>query len=492
MTPQQVAALAKHKLFAFPKFVSNLQCPRHIKFAADKIQEKLEIKTEKYKLLLISMPPRHGKTLLISKHLVPWYLGRNPKKRVILTSYSADLSDENSDFAKEIFARWGPVLWNSYPSRTLFNRDKWNTTLGGGCISAGIGGSIIGFGADLFIIDDYFKGNEESESESAREKLWEKWKAIVGTRLHPGCLVIILATRWNTDDLMGRLIEQAKLQGDEFPFDWEYINLPALIETEEQEVKDPLGRKIGDALWPKGRSAELLKDIKNIVGPYWWDAEYQGNPTKKGGNLFKSQDFRYYTRDSLTADYLCWRVNHEDPIRIRKNEMRVATIVDPALEMKKKNDPCGIHTWGYSIRHRIWLLLDRFNGKIEHQRTNSFVKNFAFKNDSAFILVENEKLGKVLVKESEGRDSIGGRKIPFKEVATKGQDKYLRAIPMATYCENERVFFPKDASWLAEFEKNLKNFPTGGHDEDADLAGYAATLEDKKSLAEVLRDLQGK
>ena len=481
MTPQQSAALAKHKLFAFPKFVSNLKCPKHIKFIADKIQEKLEIKTDKYKLLTISVPPRHGKTLLISKHCVPWYLGNFPKNRVILTSYSSDLSDENSDFAKDIFSHWGPLLWNSHPSKSLYNRSKWNTTLGGGCISAGVGGSIIGFGADLFIIDDYFKGNEESESKAARDKLWSKWQSIIGTRLHPGCLVIILATRWNSDDLIGRLLDQAKLEGKEFPFDYEHINLPAIANE-----NDPLGRQEGEALWPERYNLRLLNAIKKIVGPYWWSSEFQGDPVKAGGNLFKSQNFRYYTIDRLTNNFECWRIGVDEPIRVNRSDLKIASIVDPALEMKKKNDPCGIHAWGYSRKHKIWLLLDRFRDKIEHQKISNFALNFSLKNNASYILVENEKLGKVLVKNSAGNDKIGGKKIPFKEVPTKGQDKYTRAVPMATYFENERVFLPKDAPWILEYEKYLKDFPTGGNDEDADLSAYAATMEDQISVAEAL------
>ena len=109
--------------------------------------------------------------------------------------------------------------------------------------------------------------------------------------------------------------------------------------------------------------------------------------------------------------------------------------------------------------------------------------------DTRQEMLANEKVGKVIVKNSAGKDKVGDRKIPFKEVPTKGQDKYLRAIPMALYCENERVFFPKDAPWLMECEKNLKDFPTGGYDEDADLMAYAATLEDRMSVAEALRNL---
>lgn len=491
MTPKQAAGFAKKYLYAFPKVVSGLKCPIHIKFIADKIQSKINliknIKSEKYQLLMISMPPRHGKTELISKHCVPWFLGNNPKKRVILTSYSSDLSDTNSDFAKDIFAKWGPVLWGVNPSKSLYNRNAWNTENGGGIISAGITGGIIGFGADLFIIDDYFKNEKEAESSSAREDLWNKWQVVVGTRLHPGCLVIILATRWNDDDLIGRLLTQAKLEGDEFPFEYEYINLPGLIEDEKQEKIDPLNRKVGDALWPWRYSAGRLKNIKRIVGPYWWNALYRGDPVKRGGILFKSQYFRYYTIDRLTNDYLCYLFDRDEPLRIFKNSIRIEAIVDPALEEKKKNDPTGILTWGYSQKHKVWLLLDRFNDRIPHQQAKSIILNFAFKGNAKSILVENEKIGKTIVKQSAGNDKIGNVSIPFKEVKNKGQDKFSRATPMASYIENERVFFPKNAPWLVEYETNLKKFPTGGvGDEDVDCTAYAEEMELKISIAEAL------
>jgi len=486
MTPEEAAFLAKNNFYAFPKFASGLQCPRHIKFIADKIQEKLEDISLDFKLLLISLPPRHGKTLLISKHLPAWYLGRNPDKRIILTSYSAELSDENSDYAKDVFAKWGPILWDAHPSKSYYNRSKWNTTKSGGCISAGIGGSITGFGADLFIIDDYFKGPEEAQSKAARDKLWDKWQGIIGTRLHPGCLVIVLATRWGHDDLMGRLIDKQVIEGAEFPFKFEYINMPALIEDEHDLENDPLGRKIGEALWPNRFSSKLLKNAKKIVGPYWWNAEFKGRPSREGGNLFKSEHFRYYDIDRLTNDILCWRASEKDPIRVRRNEMKICVIVDPALEKKTKNDPTGMHAWAYSRKHKVWMLLDRFVDRIDHSKINETSKVFAYKNNASYILVENEKLGKILVKQSEGNDKIGSRKIPFKEVPTKGIDKYARATPMASYCENERVFFPKNAPWLIEFERNLKDFPSGSHDEDVDLAAYASTMEDKISIAEAL------
>lgn len=490
MTPEEVAFLASKNFYAFPKLASGMQCPRHIKFISDKIQNKIEDKSDSYKLLLISAPPRHGKSMMISKHLPAWYLGNYPKNRVILTSYSADLAEDHSDYAKDLFAKWGPILWNVNQSRSMYNRSKWNTDRNGGCIASGVGGTIIGFGADLFIIDDYFKGPEEAESKAARDKLWEKWQGIVASRLHPGALVIILASRWHSDDIAGRLMAQHDSEGREFPFDYEYINLSALIEDEKQKEDDPLNRDIGEALWPARYNAKLLKSVKKIAGAYFWNSQYQGVPVSRGGNIFKSQYFRYYDIDRLTNDILCWKSDDDNPIRVRRRDIKICVIVDPAIDKKKKNDPCAMHAWAYSRKHKIWMLLDRINTKLDYTEINKTTKIFAYKNNASYILVENEKIGKILVKESAGNDSIGNRKIPFKEVPTKGLDKETRAIPMGIYCENERVFFPKNAPWIVEYEKNIKDFPSGLHDEDADLTAYASTMEDKLSIAEVLAGLQ--
>jgi len=478
MTPQEAAALAKNYLFAFPKVVSNLQCPPHMKFIADKIQYKIEHPQEKYQLLIISEPPRHGKTILISKHTVPWFLGKFPEKRVILTSYSSDLSEDNSDYAKDLFARWGPILWNIHPSKTLYKKKEWNTEKDGGCVATGFNGQITGFGADLFIIDDYFKGPLQAESKLERNKLWEKWQSVAGSRLHPGALVVILSTRWHSDDLIGRLLQQKKEQGSSFPFDCEYINLKAIADN-----NDSLGRKKGEALWPKRYSINLLNDIKNIVGSYWWNSLYQGEPVNRGGNLFKYEDFRYY--EQIGSMFYCYRTD-EEPLKIDKSHIKKTIILDPALEMKRKNDPSNMLAWGYSNKHKIWLLFDRLNGKINHKKLRTTALNFAFKNNATKILVENEKLGKILKIESEGKDEINGVKIPFKEVKNKGLDKYARAIPMATYIENQRVFFPKNVPWLSKFQDNLTSFPTGENDEDVDCLAYAKELEKTMSITEAL------
>lgn len=473
--------LAKSDLGFFPIQASNNACPAHIHFIASKIQHAIEEPAgDKNRLLIISVPPRHGKTELISKHLPAWYLGKYPKNRIILTSYGASLAEDNSSTAKDIFERTCHMWEGVFPSKSKWKKAAWNTNQGGGVIAAGVGGPCTGFGAELFIVDDYVKGHEEAESSLMREKIWSWWQSVSVTRLHPGAVVIILATRWHEDYLIGRLLKQSEEEKDEFPFDIETINLPALAES-----NDLMNRKSGSALWPGRYNETRLGYAKKAVGPYWWSALFQGSPTDRGGTLFKSSAFRYWEFDPRTAEYVCYRQDKE-PIRIKRTELIRHVYVDPAIETKKVNDPTGMLAWGYSRKYKVWLLLDRINDRIEHTEIMETIKRLAWKNQCTLAGIENEKLGKVLVKQSAGNDRIAGQAIPFKEIPTNGLDKYARAVPMANYIENERVFFPKGAHWLSEYEGNLTKFPNAAHDEDVDCTSMAGFMESKLSVADVL------
>ncbi|MCK5601003.1 phage terminase large subunit [Candidatus Pacearchaeota archaeon] len=424
--------------------------------------------------------PTHNSELMCC-HGIPWILGNRPKKKIILAAYAAKLAEKISNRARNIFETWGPTLWDSYPSKNLFTRSDWETSDGGGCKATGIEAGVSGYGADVLLIDDYHKDSLSAESKLQRDNVWEWWSTAAFERLHPGGIVIIYATRWNDDDLCGRLLKQQEELGDKCPYEIINIRMPALAEE-----NDVLGRKLGEALWPWWKNQEMLEATQLSLGSYIWSALYQGNPTPRGGHLFKSKYFRYYTIDRMTSDFLCWRDNEVEPIKVKRKELIRHVYVDPALEVKTMNDPTGMLAWGYSRKHKIWLLLDRINDRIEHSQMHGKILSFARKNSCISIGIENEKIGKILVKQSAGKDEIGGTKIPFKEIPTGSIDKYARATPMANYIENERVFFPQNAHWLSDYETGLVLFPLAAHDEDIDCTAMAAHMESKLSVTQAL------
>jgi predicted phage terminase large subunit-like protein len=488
MNELELAYLAADHFCVFPKLGSGYKIPKHSKYLADRIQEALiwqnnpDNRHERYKIFIVSGPPRHGKSELVCRHGPPWILGNYPTKKIIIASYQASLSEKHSRKARALFEKWGPILWESYPSKTTFAGNDWETDQGGGTKAVGIQSGASGYGADVLLIDDYHADSLSAESKLQRDNVWDWWQSAAIERLHPAGIVVIYATRWHEDDLVGRLLDQEKELKEECPFEIEHIKFPALAEE-----NDVLGRKPGEALWPWWKDENILNKIKIGIGSYVFAALFQGHPRARGGTLFKSEFFRYYTRDAKTGNYLCWKEGHKDPVSINKHELVIHVYVDPAIETKSINDPTGMLAWGYSRKNKIWLLLDRLNDRIEHTKVLEKIKTFALKNNASSIGIENEKLGKVLVKQSAGNDDIGGRKIAFKEVPTGGVDKYARATTMANYFECERVFLPQGAIWLSDYENSLVGFPRAAHDEDVDCTSMAENMESKSALEDLLR-----
>ncbi|MEE8598509.1 MAG: terminase family protein [Dehalococcoidales bacterium] len=239
--------------------------------------------------IIMTMPARHGKSELISVNTPIWFLERWPGKFVMSISYGSELA---TDFSLKV----RDTLQNEdlhHLLRTRIRQDKkrvdrWLTPQGGGLTAAGIGGPLTGRGADLMLIDDYIKNAEDSMSEGQLKKTWEWFKSTAYTRLEPGASLIILATRWNQRDLIGKCITDMPHEN------WRVINLPALA-----EVNDPLGREVGEALWPERYNRERLLRIKGALGSYWWSAMYQQRPKASMAGADLGDFLKVISKDEL-------------------------------------------------------------------------------------------------------------------------------------------------------------------------------------------------
>lgn len=232
------------------------------------------VESGKIKRLLVTMPPRHGKSELCAVRFPCWYLGRNPDKRVVLASYAADLAQRFSRQARAVvqtdrFARLFPDVTLAQDSRST---EAWDIHgRRGGMKAVGVGGPLTGHGANLLIIDDPIKNREEANSSVVREAVWGWYTSTAYTRLEDNGAIVVVMTRWHEDDLMARLIAaQAEVGGDQ----WTLLHMPALSDA-------------GEALWPEKFSVEDLARIRANVREYDWSALYQGRPTPKEGAFFK-------------------------------------------------------------------------------------------------------------------------------------------------------------------------------------------------------------
>ncbi len=232
--------------------------------------------------IVVSMPPQHGKSELCSKHLPAWFLGSYPDKRVVVTSYEADFAGSWGRKARDILERFGHLFGVSVSKRS-FAAQRWEIEHhDGGMVTAGVGGPITGKGADLLIVDDPIKNDEEARSASHREKQWEWWQSVASTRLRPGGLCVVIQTRWHRDDLTGRILRQAETTGRR----WRQIKFPALAEQH-----DVLGRSPGEALWPEMYPRERLLQLQRTKTSYYWQALYQQDPLAEGGTEWPDSYF---------------------------------------------------------------------------------------------------------------------------------------------------------------------------------------------------------
>jgi len=249
----------------------------------DEIITGMLMGTEQTDSLMISMPPRHGKSEYISKWLPTYWLGKRPNDRIINCGYGNSFAKSWGRKCRDLFAEHGRAYFGLSVSDTAGAANEWNVAgHEGGMLTAGIGGGITGRGANLLIVDDPVKDAEEALSETYRDKIWDWWQSTSDTRLEPGAKKIVVMTRWHIDDLAGRLIAQSEETGEA----WRVINFPAIAEFD-----DPLGRNEGEALWPERWPIEALERKRRGRSTYWWNALYQGRPGQHDDAEFPAEYF---------------------------------------------------------------------------------------------------------------------------------------------------------------------------------------------------------
>jgi predicted phage terminase large subunit-like protein len=247
--------------------------------------------------LIVTCPPRLGKSLLVSKLFPAYWVSRYPSRFCAIASYSAELAYAHSREARHYYRSVGHAL--SKDSTAVGN---WLTPERGGCIAAGVRGPFTGKGYALGIIDDPYKGPEDANSAGQRQKLIEWFQSVWLTRSEPGvngtagAAQVVVLTRWHQDDLIGWLLEQ---ESGDAPQHWHVLNLPATCEPPEQQLQfpatcivEPDWRQPGQALCPERFPLAELEQIKIRAGSYWWNALYQQRPSPAGGLLFQRQWLR--------------------------------------------------------------------------------------------------------------------------------------------------------------------------------------------------------
>ena len=407
----------------------------------------MDVATGDTRHLLVTMPPRHGKSTLISHYFPAWYLGNNPDKRVILGSYGAEFASSWGYKARATLQEYG-YLFGLKVAQDSAAKDRWDIQdHTGGMVTTGVGGQLTGRGGDIIILDDVIKNDEEANSSTYREKAWEWYRATLYTRLEPGGSIALLMTRWHEDDLAGRLLREE-------PDKWTVLNLPAIAEEH-----DSLGRQPGEALFPKRYDVPALMDIKRTIGSYWWNALYQQRPTAEEGAMFKRQFFRYCHIENGLYDLGTKKVSIP--------ACRVFQTCDPAVSTKASADYFVLATWTITPENDL-ILLDILRTRMEGPDQINLFKQAYQRWKPTFQGVEAVGVGKTLYQ------MLLREGLPIRELKAEA-DKVTRAMPAAARMEAGCVYFLKGIQGLDDFENELLSFPKGAHDDCVDVLSYAVS-----------------
>ena len=420
---------------------------RHLDLLCEYLEK---VETGTIDRLIITMPPRHGKSMTVTESFPSWFIGRNPERRVIEVSYGSGLAQRFGRSNRRKIDEFGLDIFGVQISQDNASVTNWGIeNHSGGMISTGIGGAITGQGADLLIIDDPIKNRKEAESQIYRDNVWSEWLDTLSTRLTPDGRVIVIMTRWHEDDLVGRLIEQNA--------NWKLINFPAIAED-----NDILGREAGEPLWPEyGFDKNWYDNKKNQGGTRSWESLYQGHPRPSEGNLFKMSMFR-----SFKTSGNCYLVN--DKV-YDKSACKIFQTCDVAGSKKSSADYFVLGTFVLCPNGEL-LVLEIFRERLEGPDQPALIKRKFDEYTPVLIGVESASMGLTLYQ------MVRRLGLPVVELKPDA-DKYTRAIPAAARYEAGMIFHLGNAPWINDLETELLAFPNGVHDDQVDVISYAVYMQ---------------
>jgi predicted phage terminase large subunit-like protein len=389
--------------------------------------------------LLISWPPRHGKSEMCSVRLPAYILGKFPDEEIICCSHTANLAVRfnrevqsviSSEAYQRMFASRLPGKASRQTCTTSFFEIEGHR---GGLRSSGVNGPITGSGMKRGIIDDPFKNRKEANSPVVQDSIWAWYKSTFRTRLAKNGTILAISTRWHDLDLMGRLLEQeAKL--------WHVINIPARYDSElSVGMKDV--RIKGEPLWPEMYGDAALLELEKTLGISEWGPLFQGDTKVEQGNIINPGWWQYY--DSIPV------------------YSQVVQSWDTALKDGQENDYSVCTTWG--IAPNAYYLLHVLREKLIYPDLEAAFLNQAMIWRPNAIYVEDKASGISLLQGIRRKHSL-----PIIPFDPKTMSKEERARASSGVIKAGVCHLPKEAPWLRDYVDELRRFPSSAHDDQVD------------------------
>lgn len=428
----------------------------HVKIICDAIQKIIDGQQQ---FLIIELGPQHGKSMAITETLPSYYLMRYPDKKVMVTAYGENLYSQFADSNRDKFTRLAPKLFGLTTSKNTANQFDVRNHKGEAFFTSMLG-SATGHSADLLIIDDPIKNSEEAMSPTVKEKIWKEWTNTFSTRLQNNSSVIVIATRWTTDDLSGRLLQQKA-------YDWQEIKLPAIATGIPKGQTDIIGRHNGEALCPELHTLDALLAQKKNLGTHAFNALYQQSPTIEGGNIFKRDWIKYYVPDRATMIKL--NLTEKDVKILPRHLQDTIQTWDATFKSKENDDFVAGQTW--SRRNaELYLRPGWCHKRLSFTETLTAIKNMKrmYPRTSA-ILVEDKANGPAIL------DTLRREIAGIMPVSPGADSKEARAASVSPRFEAGQIYVPHPL-WIPAVEDMIEEwigFPNMPHDDSVDAMVYA-------------------
>lgn len=397
--------------------------------------------------IILTMPPRHGKTEAGTKKLPAFALGKHPDWEIAVASYSSELASDFGQDTRDIMQ--SPQYQSIFKTRLRQDakaKGKWMTQSGGGYVAVGAGGSLTGRGFKIGVIDDLFKNREEAESKTIRDSRWDWYRSTFYTRQEGHSAMICIGTRWHEDDVIGRLLaeeERNRLEGSPYYDKWNLIEFPAIA------IHDEKYRDKGESLWPEKFPIEKLRTIEEALGPYDWSALYQSNPITSANQEFKTE----------------W-IKHRSWSQVEVLNTRKFATIDPGGK-EIENDYTGI-TRNYIDQENNW--------NIKSMR----VHIDAIELINLVFMLDEEGFEEIGIEETVYLKAIE----PFFILECKKRNRFPKVTPLKAAGRNKEVrirgLIPRYATGsvfhidneCADLEAEMVVFPKGAHDDTCDSLAY--------------------
>ena len=416
---------------------------KYIKYLIDHLQMLSDGEIRK---LMISLPPRSGKTELSSIHFPAYFIEKNPENRVIIGTYNQTLANKLSRRVRSICK--DRVELN--PDRKAM--EEWETKNGGGVRAVGVGAGIAGIGANLIVLDDVVRSRKDASSITVRNSTYNWYTDDIYTRMEPDSRILVMMTRWHEDDLIGRLTK-----GDDKD-DWVVINIPAIAEH-----NDPLGRKPGEALNPERYPIEKLYEIKRVMGRTF-NALYQGHPTEQEGEFFKATWFQNNYVESIYSKYEAQDKTRFEFVRYWDMASSLDGDWTVGILMAKNR------------KTKEYFIVDMVRGRWSSHTRDKQIQETAIRDQMIYGEKGSIKVRFEVQPGSAGKDMAKYMTKQLAGFAVKGirvtGNKESRAEPLAAQAEIGNVYIVK-AGWNSTWLDELCTFPLGKHDDIVDACSGA-------------------